>query len=85
MRGHLKERSPGRWAIVLNAHDPNTGKRKPRWHSFKGTKREAQKECRPPDRGAADRRRGGAIPAHRSRVSRSMADPHEAIGRPAYP
>ena len=45
MRGHLKERSPSRWSIVLNTHDSNTGKRKPRWHSFKGTKREAQKEC----------------------------------------
>jgi integrase len=44
MRGHLKERSPGKWAIVLNTHDPNTGKRKLRWHSFRGSKREAQRE-----------------------------------------
>jgi integrase len=42
MRGHLRERSPGRWAIVIDARDPQTGKRKRRWHSFKGTKREAQ-------------------------------------------
>jgi hypothetical protein len=42
MRGSLKERSPGRWAIILDARDRQTGQRKRRWHSFKGTKREAQ-------------------------------------------
>jgi integrase len=45
MRGHLKERSPGHWAIVLDVRDPETGKRKRKWHSFEGTKREAQVEC----------------------------------------
>jgi integrase len=30
---------------VLDVRDPQTGKRKRRWHSFKGTKREAQVEC----------------------------------------
>ena len=45
MKGHLRERSPGHWAIVLDTHDPETGKRKRRWHSFRGTKREAQIEC----------------------------------------
>lgn len=45
MKGHIRERSPGRWAIVLEARDPETGKRKRRWHAFKGTKREAQSEC----------------------------------------
>jgi integrase len=44
MRGHIRERSPGRWAIVIDVRDPATGKRKRRWHSFKGTKREAQLE-----------------------------------------
>ena len=42
MRGHLRERSPGRWAIVIDVRDPQTGKRKRRWHSFAGTKREAE-------------------------------------------
>jgi integrase len=47
MRGHLKERSPNHWAIVIDVRDPETGKRKRKWHSFKGTKREAQVErCR---------------------------------------
>ena len=44
MRGHIRERSPGRWAIVLDVPGPS-GKRRRKWHSFKGTKREAQKEC----------------------------------------
>src|SRR5262245_28024956 len=41
----VAERSPGRWAIVLDMHDPETGKRKRRWHSFVGTKRQAQVRC----------------------------------------
>src|SRR5262245_19885951 len=42
MKGHLRERSPGHWAIVIDVRDPATGKRKRRWHSFKGAKKEAQ-------------------------------------------
>jgi integrase len=45
MRGHLRERSPGHWAIVIDVRDAQTGKRKRRWHSFAGTKRQAQVEC----------------------------------------
>lgn len=47
MKGHIRERSPGKFAIVLDVGepDPNTGKKKRKWHSFTGTKREAQKEC----------------------------------------
>src|ERR1700757_3939804 len=45
MRGSLRERSPGHWAIILDQRDPSTGKRRRKWHSFKGTKREAQVEC----------------------------------------
>lgn len=45
MRGHIRERAPGSWAIILDRRDEATGKRKRKWHSFKGTKREAQKEC----------------------------------------
>src|ERR1700690_646373 len=44
MKGHLRERSPGHWAIILDIPDPATGKRRRKWHSFKGTKREAQIE-----------------------------------------
>ena len=42
MKGHLRERSPGHWAIVIDVRDPASGRRKRKWHSFKGTKREAQ-------------------------------------------
>jgi integrase len=45
MKGHIRERSPGKWAIVLSVRDPATGKVKRRWHSFRGTKRGAQAEC----------------------------------------
>jgi hypothetical protein len=45
MKGHIRERSPGRWAIILDLKDSATGKRRRKWHSFAGTKRTAQKEC----------------------------------------
>jgi hypothetical protein len=45
MRGHLRERSPGHWAIILDARDPVTGTRRRRWRSFAGNKRQAQVEC----------------------------------------
>jgi hypothetical protein len=45
MKGHIRERSPGHWAIVLEVRDAATGKRKRRWHSFTGTKRQAQIEA----------------------------------------
>jgi integrase len=45
VKGHIRERSPGRWAIVIDVRDPETGKRKRKWHSFDGTKRAAQVEC----------------------------------------
>src|SRR4051794_22456930 len=44
MKGHIKERSPGHWAIILDVPDPATGKRKRKWHSFRGGKREAEIE-----------------------------------------
>jgi len=43
MKGHIRERSPGHWAIVIDVH--GTGERKRRWRSFAGTKRQAQIEC----------------------------------------
>jgi site-specific recombinase XerC len=44
MRGHIRERSPGHWGIVIETRD-TAGKRKRKWHSFKGNKRAAQVEC----------------------------------------
>src|SRR5262249_7351022 len=58
MKGHIRERSPGHFAIILDAKDPVTGERRRRWHSFKGTKRQAQVECA---RLIAEQQSGGAI------------------------
>jgi integrase len=44
MKGHIRQRSPGHWAIVLDLHD-RSGRRRRKWHSFRGTKREAEREC----------------------------------------
>jgi integrase len=44
MKGHIRERSPGHWAIVIDMRDPATGRRRRKWHSFAGTKRQAQIE-----------------------------------------
>jgi hypothetical protein len=30
---------------VIDLRDPETGKRRRKWHSFRGTKRQAQVEC----------------------------------------
>ena len=43
MKGHIRERSPNHWAIIID--DRQSGKRKRRWHSFVGSKRQAQIEC----------------------------------------
>jgi integrase len=45
MKGHIRPRGENSWAIVLDIHDPQTGKRRRKWHSFKGTKKEARIEC----------------------------------------
>jgi integrase len=65
MRGHLRERSPGHWAIILDARD-ETGGRKRRWHSFRGSKREAQKECA---RLITEMERGTAVEPSRQTVA----------------
>jgi integrase len=44
MKGHIRERSPNHWAIVVDIKD-QAGGRKRRWHSFRGNKRQAQTEC----------------------------------------
>lgn len=69
MKGHIKERSPGRWAIVLSLTDPATGKRKLKWHSFKGTKRQAQDECASL---IADMRRGTYIEPNKETLDKFL-------------
>jgi len=66
MRGHLRERSPGHWAIVIDVRDSQTGKRKRRWHSFTGNKREAQVEC---SRLITEAQTGAAVDPSRATVA----------------
>jgi integrase len=58
MKGHIRERSSGHWAIVIDVRDPETGKRRRRWHSYKGTKRAAQIEAA---RLISELQQGGAV------------------------
>jgi integrase len=44
MKGHIRERSPGHWAILIDYGRDARGKRNRRWHSFAGTKRQAEIE-----------------------------------------
>lgn len=45
MKGHVKQRSPGKWAIVLDLYDEK-GTRRRKWHTFETTsKRKAEEEC----------------------------------------
>ena len=44
MIGHIRRRGKGSWAIVLNLGRDANGKRRQKWHTVHGTKRDAQKE-----------------------------------------
>ena len=47
MKGHVRERGKGNWYAVLSVRDPETGKRKVKFHALPEckTKREAQNVC----------------------------------------
>ena len=36
MKGHIRSRATGHWAIVIDMRDPATGKRRRKWHSLNG-------------------------------------------------
>jgi hypothetical protein len=44
MKGHLRERSPGKWAIVIDLGPREGGRRRQKWVAFRGSKRQAQIE-----------------------------------------
>lgn len=44
MRGHIKQRAKGSWSIVIDLGRDVTGKRKQKWSTVRGTKKEAQAE-----------------------------------------
>jgi integrase len=70
VKGHLRERSPGHWAIVIDSRDPATGKRQRRWHSFRGGKRGAQIEC---SRLISDQQRGTYLEPSKLTVAAFLA------------
>lgn len=44
MRGHIRQRGERSWAVVVELPpDPATGRRRQKWHSVKGTKRDAER------------------------------------------
>ncbi len=69
MKGHIRERSPGHFAIVLETRDPATGKRRRKWHSFTGTKRMAQIECA---RLISERQRGTYLEPNKTTVAQFL-------------
>ena len=44
MKGHVRKRGKESWAIVLDLGRDADGKRRQKWHSVKGTKRDAERE-----------------------------------------
>ena len=47
MRGHIRPRGKGKWIFGFDVgRDPTTGKRQQRWHTVKGTKKDAERELR---------------------------------------
>lgn len=45
MKGHIRKRGERSWAVVVDlGRDPGTGKRRQKWHTVKGTKRDAERE-----------------------------------------
>lgn len=44
MKGHIRKRGERSWAIVLDLGRDASGKRRQKWHSVKGTKRDAERE-----------------------------------------
>jgi hypothetical protein len=76
MKGSIRERSPGHWAIILDQRDPATGKRK--WHSFKGTKRQAETERSRLITEMGRRLLCGAFESHSLAVFRTLAEAYQA-------
>lgn len=45
MKGHIRKRGRSSWALKIELpRDPVTGKRRTKWHTVRGTKRQAEKE-----------------------------------------
>lgn len=44
MKGHIRERGKGTWAVIIDLGRDENGKRRQKWHTVKGTKKDAQRE-----------------------------------------
>lgn len=44
MKGHIRERGPGTWAVVIQVGHYDNGRPRYKWHTVKGGKRDAQRE-----------------------------------------
>lgn len=44
MKGHIRERGKGNWAVVIDLGRDANGKRRQKWHTVHGGKRDAQRE-----------------------------------------
>jgi integrase len=69
MKGHIRERSPGHWAIILDVRDPATGRRRRKWHRFVGAKRQAENECA---RLISEMQRGTYLEPHKTNVAQFL-------------
>jgi integrase len=69
MSGHIVERGPNRWAIVLETRVG--GRRKQRWSTFRGSKREAQKRLAEL---ITDRERGEYVDPSKKTVAQYFAE-----------
>ena len=46
MKGHIRKRGKESWALVIDLGRDSGGKRKQKWHTIHGTKKDAQRELR---------------------------------------
>ena len=45
MRGHLRKRGDRRWAVIVDVGpDPSTGRRRQRWISVRGARKDAERK-----------------------------------------
>src|SRR5690606_14302789 len=44
MKGHLRKRGKSSWAIILDLGRDENGKRRQKWHTVRGTRRDAEAE-----------------------------------------
>jgi hypothetical protein len=73
MKGHIRERSPGHWAIILDVPDPQTGQAPSEVAFIQGDEARGSDRERPVDIGSPNRHISGAIKDDFGRLSRPMA------------